>query len=125
MQLMALRGPSCEESNVAQAIIDKCKSIGVPADAIQFDTAHKRTPRPGEIGNLIVKLPGTRKGPRLMLSAHMDAVPLCTDCKPKRTGNIISQRTPRRHSVVMTARVLQPSFLAFQKCLPAAADYGR
>ncbi len=95
MQLMAIRGPSCEESGVAQAITEKLTAMGVPPSAIQFDTAHKKTPRPGAIGNLIVKLPGTRKGPRLMLSAHMDAVPLCTGCKPKRVGDIIKSADPK------------------------------
>ena len=94
MQLMAVRGPSCEESEMAAAIIERLKAAGVPESAISFDTAHKRTPRPGAIGNLIVKLPGTKKGPRLMLSAHMDAVPICLGCKPKLVGNTIKSADP-------------------------------
>lgn len=94
MQLMAVCGPSCEETEIANVIVDRLKSLGITADAISFDTAHKRTPRPGAIGNLIVKLPGTKKGPRLMLSAHMDAVPICLNCKPKRVGNVIKSADP-------------------------------
>ena len=89
MQLMAVRGPSCEESEVAAVVVDQLKAIDIPGVAISFDTAHQRTPRPGAIGNLIVKLSGTKKGPRLMLSAHLDAVPICMGCKPKRVGDVI------------------------------------
>jgi tripeptide aminopeptidase len=60
MQLMAVRGGSCEETEIAAVIVERLKAIGVAEDAITFDTAHKRTPRPGAIGNLIVKLPGTK-----------------------------------------------------------------
>ena len=94
MQLMAVRGPSCEETEIAAVVVNQLKSMGIPEDAISFDTAHKRTPRPGAIGNLVVKLPGTTKGPRLMLSAHMDAVPICMGCKPKRVGNVIKSADP-------------------------------
>ncbi len=94
MQLMAVRGGSCEETEIAAVIVERLKSIGIPDDAMTFDTAHKRTPRPGAIGNLIIKLPGTKKGPRLMLSAHMDAVPICLGCKPKRVGDVIKSADP-------------------------------
>ncbi len=94
MQLMAVRGPSCEETEIAAVIVDRLKAMGIPENAISFDTAHKRTPRPGAIGNLVVKLPGTKKGPRLMLSAHMDAVPICMGCKPKRVGDVIKSADP-------------------------------
>ncbi len=66
MDLMAIPGPSCEESNVAHAITQFLTEHGVPASAVTYDTAHKKTPRPGAIGNLIVKLPGTSKRPRIM-----------------------------------------------------------
>ena len=92
MQLMAVRGPSCEETEIAVVVVDRLKAMGIPEVAIVFDTAHKRTPRPGAIGNLIVKLPGTKKGPRLMLSAHLDAVPICLGCK--RVGDVIRSADP-------------------------------
>lgn len=87
-ELMAIRGPSCEETQVAEAIESFLHEHGF-AEGIAYDNAHKKTPRPGAIGNLIVKLPGTAKRPRLMLSAHMDSVPLCVGCKPKRQGDQI------------------------------------
>lgn len=89
MQLMAIRGPSCEETAVADAIISILAEMGIERSAIQFDTAHRRTPRPGAIGNLIVKLPGDNKRPRIMLSAHMDTVPVCLGAQPKKVGGKI------------------------------------
>src|SRR5690606_25563279 len=40
---------------------------------------------------LIIKLPGTRKGPRRLLMSHMDTVPLCVGAQPiVRDGLIVS-----------------------------------
>jgi tripeptide aminopeptidase len=61
----------------------------VPASAIRFDTANKRIPVPTQTGNLLVDLPGTRKGPRLLFATHLDTVPLCAGAKPRRDGNHI------------------------------------
>lgn len=88
-RLMAIPGKSCEEKLIAQAVIDELTAMGVPSKAISFDTAHKRTPLPGQVGNLIVKLPGMKGRPRIMLSAHMDTVPICVGCHPKRKGGVI------------------------------------
>ncbi len=57
---------------------------------IHRDTAHRRTPTPGQTGNLILKLPGTLRRPRRMLSAHLDTVPICVGCQP-----VIEQRMIR------------------------------
>ncbi len=86
--LMSIRGPSCEETQVAQFIESYLKEHGL-AEAVTYDNAHKKTPRPGAIGNMLVKLPGSAKRPRILLSAHMDSVPLCVGCKPKRQGDQI------------------------------------
>lgn len=88
-RLMAIPGKSCEEALIAQAVKDTLLAAGIPQSAISFDTAHKRTPLPGQVGNLIVKLSGNRKLPRLMLSAHMDTVPICVGCEPKKVGQVI------------------------------------
>lgn len=90
MRLMAIPGKSCEESLVAQAVIEELLDMGIPRSAISFDGAHKATPRPSQVGNLIVKLPGRRDLPRIMLSAHLDTVPICVGCVPKRRGSIIA-----------------------------------
>ena len=72
----------------------RCKTVGVPASAIRFDDANKRIPLPTETGNLIVDLPGTRPGPRLLFSTHLDTVPLCAGAKPRREGDrIVSDGT--------------------------------
>ncbi len=89
MKLMAIPGKSCEESLIAQAVVDILRSAGIAESHITFDTAHKRTPVAGQVGNLIVKLPGNRKLPRIMLSAHLDTVPICVGCQPKKVGNTI------------------------------------
>jgi tripeptide aminopeptidase len=61
----------------------------VPEAAIRFDNAHKKIPVPTQTGNLIVELPGTRKGDRLLFSSHLDTVPLCAGVKPIRQGDRI------------------------------------
>ena len=49
---------------------------------------------PTQTGNLIVDLPGTRSGPRLLFATHLDTVPLCAGAKPKREGDrIVSDGT--------------------------------
>lgn len=90
MQLMAIEGRSCEEGRVADFIRDRLLEAGAKPSAIQHDSAHRRTPTPGEVGNLIFKLPGTRRLPRRMLSAHLDAVPICVGSKPVRRGDIVT-----------------------------------
>ena len=40
----------------------------------------------GNVGNLIVKLPGTVRGPRRLLMAHMDTVPVCLGAQPVPDG---------------------------------------
>lgn len=82
MDLMAIPGPSGKEGQVAKYITARLREAGVPASAISMDKAHQKSPLKGEVGNLICKLPGKLKGPRRMLMAHMDTVPLCVGCKP-------------------------------------------
>ena len=94
MKLMAVPGKSCEEGQIAATVVEVLESFGIDKKQIAFDSAHRKTPKPGEVGNLIVKLPGTRKGDRRMLSAHMDTVPICVGCKPKKTGKTIRSADP-------------------------------
>lgn len=88
-RMMAIPGKSGEERAVAEFIIDRLKTGGVPASAITTDSANKKSHLGGQIGNLIVKLPGTVREPRRMLMAHIDTVPLCVGCKPVRDGSFI------------------------------------
>jgi tripeptide aminopeptidase len=94
MRFLAVEGVTGQEAAIAAAVSDELKKVGVPASGIRFDTANKRIPLPTQTGNLLVDLPGTRKGPRLVFATHLDTVPLCAGAKPKRDGNrIVSDGT--------------------------------
>jgi tripeptide aminopeptidase len=94
MQLMAIRGKSCQEGDVVRFITDELVRGGIPKSAIKVDQVNKRSPAGGEVGNLIVTLPGTRRGPRRLLMGHLDTVPLCVGSKPVRRGGTISSADP-------------------------------
>ncbi len=89
MQLMALEGPSGREGPVVQFVTDQLLRAGAEAGAIRTDRAHQRTSRGGETGNLSFRLPGNRRGPRRLLMAHLDTVPLCVGARPVRRGDRI------------------------------------
>ncbi|MFN3192126.1 MAG: M20/M25/M40 family metallo-hydrolase [Aureliella sp.] len=97
MRLMAIPGKSCEESKIAEEVVAVLSAAGVPSSAFKFDTAHRRSPAGGALGNLVVKLPGSgskSRSSRLMLSAHLDTVPICVGCVPKRKGKAIISANP-------------------------------
>src|SRR5262245_26968333 len=89
MKFLAIDGVTGQEAAIAAAVVDELKAVGVPESAIRFDDAHTRIPLPTETGNLIVELPGTKPGPRIMFATHLDTVPLCAGAKPKREGDRI------------------------------------
>ena len=91
-KLMAIPGRSGEERAIITSIRSHLRQIGVPASVVVEDTAHKRSPLGGQVGNLIVKLPGTIRGPRRLLAAHVDTVPLCVGSQPVRRGDRIVSR---------------------------------
>ena len=93
MDLISINGGSCQEHDVSVWIQKTLKDAGVPASSISIDTAHKKSPAGGTTGNLIVKLKGTVKGPRRLLMAHMDTVPLCAGCQPVREGEWIRPKS--------------------------------
>lgn len=95
LKMMAIRGKSCEEAGVVEFIRRELAAAGLPDSAIVNDTAHKRSPAGGEIGNLIVTLPGTVRGPRRLLMAHLDTVPLCVGSKPVLKGKTIKSADPK------------------------------
>jgi tripeptide aminopeptidase len=82
LKLMAIPGKSGEEAKVAEYLTSQLRRAGVPASAISSDDAHRRSPHRGEVGNLIVTLPGTLRSGRRLLMAHMDTVPLCVGSRP-------------------------------------------
>lgn len=89
LRYLAIEGVTGQEEAIAHAIRDDLIALGVPASAIRFDDVASRIPLPTQTGNLIVDLPGTRPGPRLLFSTHLDTVPLCAGAKPRREGDRI------------------------------------
>jgi tripeptide aminopeptidase len=94
IDLMAIPGKSGHEAAIAGDIMRRLRDAGLSQGAIETDTAHQRSPHGGEQGNLIVRLPGTVRGPRRLLMAHIDTVPLCVGCEPVRRGGEIISRNP-------------------------------
>jgi tripeptide aminopeptidase len=95
MQLMAIPGPSCQEAEVAEFIVQRLVEAGVERSAIRFDQAHRRTGFDGNVGNLIFKVKGKRRGPRRMLMAHMDTVPICVGSRPVKKKGFVSSADPK------------------------------
>jgi tripeptide aminopeptidase len=94
MRFLSVEGVTGQEAKIAAAVSDALKAVGVPASAIRFDDANKRIPVPTETGNLIAEIEGTRPGPRLLFSSHLDTVPLCAGARPRREGDrIVSDGT--------------------------------
>jgi tripeptide aminopeptidase len=94
MRFLAIDSVTGHEQAIAEAVADALREVGVPGAAIRHDRVHERIPVPTEVGNLIVDLPGTRTGPRLLFSTHLDTVPLCAGAKPRREGDrIVSDGT--------------------------------
>ncbi|HTN75208.1 MAG TPA: M20/M25/M40 family metallo-hydrolase [Pirellulaceae bacterium] len=94
-QLMAIPGKSGEESGVAKVIIERLTAAGAPEDGLRFDDANTRTQLKGDVGNLILQLPGTKRAPRRMLSAHMDTVPICIGARPRKEGEFLRSANPK------------------------------
>jgi tripeptide aminopeptidase len=95
LDLLGIPGGSGDEKEVAAHIARTLRAAGCPAAAITHDRAHTKTPLAGNVGNLIVKLPGTRPGPRRLLMAHMDTVPVCLGAKPAVKGGFIVSTDPK------------------------------
>jgi tripeptide aminopeptidase len=88
MELLAADGPSGGEGPVAETVKQKLLAAGCQPQWMRH-AGLKSLPAGFTIGNLIVKIPGTVKAPRIMFSAHMDTVPLCRGAVPVRKGNRI------------------------------------
>ena len=104
-EMMAVPGRSGQDAQMHTAVRARLKSLGVSSSAIVEDTAQKHSPIGGECGNLIVKLPGTMRGPRRLLMAHLDTVPICVGSRPvrKRRSNRL-ERFQERPWAPTTAR---------------------
>jgi tripeptide aminopeptidase len=94
LELTAIEGPSGRERNVMTKLISMLTEAGVDPCHFHFDDANTRTRIGGEVGNLIVSLPGTIAGPTTLLSAHTDTVPICVGSKPVIDGEEIRSEDP-------------------------------
>ena len=92
MDLLSIEGLSGREGQVAAAVKKRARAAGCRPAWIRLDDANRRIPGDYEIGNLIIRLPGTVKTPRRLLMGHMDTVPLCRGAVPvRRNGRIVSR----------------------------------
>ncbi len=91
MQLLATPGPSGGEGPVAELIKTQLLEAGAQPDWFSY-AGKTRLPKHFEIGNLIVKIPGTQNTPRIMFSAHLDTVPICQGAIPVRNGDTITPK---------------------------------
>ncbi len=86
MRFLAVEGVTGQEKAIARETARALEEAGVPRRAIRHDSAHARIPLPTQTGNLLVTLPGTRPGPRLLFATHLDTVPLCAGAVPVRAS---------------------------------------
>jgi tripeptide aminopeptidase len=94
MRFLAVEGITGQEAAIAREVKAALIEAGVPPAAIRHDTANQRIPLPTQTGNLIVDLPGTRGGTRLLFMTHLDTVPLCAGAKPVRKDDRIVPAGP-------------------------------
>ncbi len=87
LDLLAIAGPPGDEGGVADHLRNLLITIGVPADCILLDNAHRQSEYGGACGNLIVRLDGNGRGERRLFSAHMDTVPGCVGAEPILQGD--------------------------------------
>ena len=79
IDLLGIDGVSCEEKKISAFIREQLLAAGLAASCCVDDGALERIGF-GSCGNLIVDLPGRgalASAERILLSAHMDTVPLC------------------------------------------------
>lgn len=84
MRQAAISSPSLKESAMARYLEKRFAELGAEID---YDDAAVRTG--GEVGNLIARFPGTRKGEPFLFSVHMDTVVPCDNVEPVLVGGII------------------------------------
>lgn len=95
LEMLPIPGRSGQEGRLVQFVTQRLRQAGARAEWIRTDQAHRQSPLGGESGNLILKLPGTRRGPRRLLMAHLDTVPLCVGAVPVVQGDLIKPADPQ------------------------------
>jgi tripeptide aminopeptidase len=91
-RFLAVEGITGQEKAIARTVAQELEAVGVPRRTIRHDNAQERIPLPTQTGNLLVNLPGTQPGPRLLFAAHLDTVPLCAGVVPQRDKDRIRSR---------------------------------
>ncbi len=89
MDLLATPGGSGKEKQVANLVKTKLRQIGCKSSWIRHDKAHEKIGENYQVGNLIVRIPGTYKSKPRLFSGHLDTVPLCRDAEPVIKGKRI------------------------------------
>jgi tripeptide aminopeptidase len=94
-QLMAIRGRGGEEMGVMEFVARKLTEAGAGLDPLTFDNANQLSELGGGIGNGILRLEGDESlGPRRMLMAHTDTVPVCLGSQPTVVGDLVRSADP-------------------------------
>lgn len=91
MELLAAPGPSGTEGPVAEVVKQQLLDAGAKESWFSFK-GKSRLPKHFTIGNLIVKIPGTVRAPRIMFSAHLDTVPICQGAVPVLKGDLVTPK---------------------------------
>ena len=94
MKLMSLPGKSGEEGTVVDYVKQRLLAAGAKKSQILSDSAHRRTILTGQVGNLVLKLPGTQRSPRRLLASHLDTVPICVGSRPQKQGKLVRSADP-------------------------------
>jgi tripeptide aminopeptidase len=94
LEMLPIPGLSGHEGEIAEFVTKKLRDAGVPAGAIMMDDVHRRSPLGGDVGNLICKFPGTMRGSRRLLMAHLDTVPLCVGTRPVVKDGFVASGNP-------------------------------
>lgn len=94
-QLMAIRGRGGEEMGVMEFVGRKLTEAGAGPDPLTFDHANQLSELGGGIGNGILRLEGDPSlGPRRLLMAHTDTVPVCLGSQPTVVGELVRSADP-------------------------------
>ena len=83
LALLPIEGAPGKEGAVAAWIQARLAGMGVASEQMAHDRAQEQSEYGGEVGNLLVCLPGRRAGPRLLFSTHLDTVPNAVGCRPR------------------------------------------
>jgi len=90
MRMMAIPGPSGQETEVRAFLYERLHEAGARVDGKQQIIA----PDSSDPANFILRLPGTVRRPRRLLMAHMDTVPICVGSKPVLKKGVVHSADP-------------------------------